>query len=133
MKKARRDLLIYLIHESVFWYNTIMKSIGIEIPDEKRIIDEVVEVLLSYLQPKRIILFGSRARQRAGKYADFDIAVEGVNMDIRMERFIKDKLDEKAGIYTIDLINLDKADKDFRRIILQGGRVLYDGGSKILT
>ena len=110
-----------------------MKSISIEIPEGKRMIDEVVKILLSYLQPKRIILFGSRARQRAGKYADFDIAVEGANMDIRMERLIKDKLDEKAGIYTIDLINLDRADKDFRKIILQGGKALYDRGSKILT
>lgn len=101
--------------------------------DEKRTIDEIVKVLLSYLQPKRIILFGSRAKQRAEKYADFDIAVEGADMDTKLERFIKDKLDEKAGIYTIDLINLDKADKDFRKIILQRGRVLYDRGSKILT
>ena len=101
--------------------------------DEKRIIDEIVKVLLSYLQPKRIILFGSRAKQRAEKYADFDIAVEGADMDIKMERFIKDKLDEKAGIYTVDLINLDKVDEDFRKIVLQRGKVLYDRGSKILA
>jgi len=56
--------------------------------DEKRIIDEIVKVLLSYLQPKRIILFGSRAKQRAEKYADFDIAVEGADMDTKVERFI---------------------------------------------
>jgi len=101
--------------------------------DEKRIIDEIVKVLVSYLQPERIILFGSRAKQRAEKYADFDVAVEGADMDIRMERFIKDKLDEKAGIYTIDLVNLDKVDRNFRKIILQRGRVLYDRRSKVLT
>jgi len=101
--------------------------------DEKRIIGEIVKVLLSYLQPERIILFGSRAKHRAEKYADFDVAVEGANMDVRMERFIKDKLDEKAGIYIVDLINLDKVDKDFRKIILQRGRVIYDRRSKVFT
>ena len=75
-----------------------MTGINAEIPDEQRIIDEVVNILLSYLQPKRIILFGSRARQRAGEYADFDIAIEGADMDIKVERFIKDKLPDKGKL-----------------------------------
>jgi predicted nucleotidyltransferase len=99
--------------------------------DEERAIDEIVKVLTSYLQPERIILFGSRAKERGLRYADFDIAIEGSEVDIRKERLIKDVLDEKLGIYTVELVNLERVDREFKKIVLQTGRVLYDRRSKI--
>jgi len=93
---------------------------------EQEIIDSIVSLIKDYLHPKRIILFGSRASGKGKKYADFDIAVEGIEMDIRRERLLKDALDEKLGIYTVDLINLDKADAEFKKLILEKGRVIYE-------
>ena len=101
--------------------------------DEKLVIDEIVKVLVSYLKPERIILFGSRAKGRGSEYADFDIAVEGVDMDIRTERTVKEILDEKMRICTVDLINLDRVDREFRDIVYKTGKVLYERGSKVLT
>ncbi|NOY64860.1 MAG: nucleotidyltransferase domain-containing protein [Nitrospirae bacterium] len=100
---------------------------------ESRVIDEIVRVLVEHLQPERIILFGSRAKTGEHGYSDFDIAIEGAVMDIREERIIKEILDEKMAIYTVDLITLDKADEEFRKIVLKTGKVLYDRGSKVLT
>lgn len=91
------------------------------------IIDEIVTAVAANLKPARIILFGSRAAGRAWEYSDFDIAVEGVDMDIRKERLLKELLDEKLGIFMVDLINLDRVDDDFKRLILQTGEVLYEG------
>ena len=101
--------------------------------DEERLINAIVDVLISYLKPERIILFGSRAKTGAHEYSDFDIAVEGVDMDIRTERTVKEILDEEMKIYTVDLINLDKADNEFRDLVYKTGKVLYERGSKVLT
>ncbi|MBI3393322.1 MAG: nucleotidyltransferase domain-containing protein [Nitrospirae bacterium] len=88
---------------------------------------EIVDVVVSRVHPKRIILFGSRASGRARAYADFDLAVEGVAMDARTERLLKETLDEKAGIFTVDLVVLDKVEPEFREIVIQTGRVVYGG------
>jgi predicted nucleotidyltransferase len=92
---------------------------------KEELIHTIVDVVNAYLHPKRIILFGSRASGKDREYSDFDIAVEGVDMDIRVERKIKESLDEKTGIYTVDLINLDKADKEFKSLVLEKGKVIY--------
>lgn len=101
--------------------------------DEEKLINAIVEALVSYLKPERIILFGSRAKKGGHGYSDFDIAVTGVDMDIRTERTIKEILDEKMKIYSVDLINLDNADHEFRNIVYKTGKVLYERGSKVLT
>ncbi len=93
---------------------------------EKKVVDEIIDVVKDHLQPDRIILFGSRAKGKKKEYSDFDIAVEGVEMDIRKERLLKDALDEKLGIFSVDIIDLDHAESDFRELVLQTGKVLYE-------
>jgi len=101
--------------------------------DKEKLINAIIEALVSYLEPERIILFGSRAKKGGHGYSDFDIAMEGVDMDIRAERKIKEILDDKMKIYTVDLIDLDRADNEFRNIVYKTGKVLYERGSKVLT
>lgn len=93
---------------------------------EQEIKDNIVNIITSFVHPRRIILFGSRAKGKGQKYSDFDIAVEGAEMDIRKERLLKEALDDKMGIFTVDLINLDIADSSFREAILENGRVIYE-------
>lgn len=92
---------------------------------KQELIHTIVNVVNTYLHPKSIILFGSRATGKGKGYADFDIAVEGVKMDIRKERLLKESLDEKLGILTVDLINLDKVYIEFKRLVLEKGKVIY--------
>ncbi len=94
---------------------------------EREVVDVIVNTVKDYLHPVRIILFGSRAHGKGKIYSDFDIAVEGVEMEIRKERLLKDALDERLGIFTIDLINLDKVDSEFKKLMLRFGRVIYEG------
>jgi len=67
--------------------------------NEQSLIDNIVSLVISHLCPKKIILFGSRAVGKGRQYSDFDIAVEGIEMDIRKERLLKDALDERLGIF----------------------------------
>jgi predicted nucleotidyltransferase len=89
-------------------------------------INDITDVIKTYLHPRKILLFGSRAMGREKRYSDFDIAVEGADMDIRKERLIKETLDQKLGIFSIDLIDLDRTDADFRELVLKTGKVLYE-------
>ena len=59
--------------------------------EEEKVIDEIVSTITAYLHPKRILLFGSRARGRGKR-----------------------------------LINLDKVDPEFKVLIKEGGRVIYE-------
>ncbi|MBI3814677.1 MAG: nucleotidyltransferase domain-containing protein [Nitrospinae bacterium] len=95
------------------------------IKQKDELIHTIVDVVNAYLHPKRIILFGSRVTGKDKEYSDFDIAVEGAEIDIRSERRLKETLDEKLGIFTVDVINLDKVDKDFKVLVLEKGRVIY--------
>lgn len=93
---------------------------------EQSLIVKIVSFVVSHLHPERIILFGSRAAGKGKKYSDFDIALEGVEMGIREERLLKEALDEKLGVFSIDLINLDKVDSEFKEMVLESGRVIYE-------
>jgi hypothetical protein len=78
------------------------------VESERKVKDIIVSTVVEYLRPTKIILFGS---------ADFKI---------RQERKVKEELDEKLGILTVDIINLDKVDSEFRKLIESLGIVLYE-------
>jgi len=94
--------------------------------EEEKVIAAIVSTVTAYLHPKRIFLFGSRVLGRGRRYSDFDVALEGITMSHRRERELKDALDMRMGIFTLDLINLDKVDSEFKALILEEGRVIYE-------
>lgn len=97
-----------------------------KIKNEDEILQDIINVIESYLHPKRIILFGSRASGKAKKYSDFDIAVESTEMNTRNKRLALEAIDEKAGIFSVDLIDINRADREFRDYILKKGRIIYE-------
>jgi len=88
-------------------------------------ITEIINTITKLVQPDQIILFGSRARDVAHRYSDYDIALVGVDMDHRTERRLKEALDDRLGIFTVDLIDMGKVDPEFKEIILQSGVIIY--------
>ena len=89
-------------------------------------IAEIVRTITEWVQPKQIILFGSRTHGTAHRYSDYDIALTGVDMDHRTERRLKHALDDRLGIFTVDLVNIDKVDPEFRDIIVRSGVIVYE-------
>ncbi len=82
-------------------------------------IDLIVDELKKY-SPKKIILFGSRARGDNLKNSDIDIAVE-LDLSFREKRKLKEKIDLIAGLYSVDLVFFDEMSDEFKRKVLKEG------------
>ena len=91
-------------------------------------VQEKIDTLTKVLKKEgatRIILFGSRAKEYATKYSDIDIAVD-LSLDYRAKRKLKEKIDLKSGLYSVDLVFLPDVGPDFAKQIEKEGRVLYE-------
>lgn len=86
----------------------------------------IVEEIIKH-NPKKVILFGSRARGEEKPNSDIDIAVD-MDIDFRQQRKLKEKLEEVSGLYTVDLVFLNQTSPEFRQKILSEGKVLYEKG-----
>ncbi len=97
-----------------FWQK--LKSNGQEfILNKPDYLDKIVEKIKQQINPRKIILFGSRARGDAHKNADIDLAIES-------EGSI-----EKLSIYgPFDIVNLRKVSHDMRKKIEREGLVIYE-------
>ena len=96
--------------------------------DVTKRIEEVVSLVRDELDPQRIILFGSRAAGTATTGSDIDLAVGGVHgPSVREERHLKERIDEVAGLLSVDLIFLDNlGDEEMKRVIEETGVVVYE-------
>ena len=92
-----------------------------------QIIYDLVDYLVKHHHPRRILLFGSRAKGTARPGSDIDLAVEGMVIDdIRKQRKLHEALDRLARLYMVDLVHLEKVDEPFRQLIEKSGKVLYE-------
>ncbi len=93
---------------------------------ELALLEGIVQILIKTLDPEKIILFGSRSKGTAAHGSDFDIAVDQSRPSFAQEKIIEEKVDEIAGLYKVDIIYLQNVDEDFRRIVYQTGKVVYE-------
>lgn len=89
-------------------------------------ITTIVQTITEVTDPKQIIWFGSRVHGTGHRYSDYDIALVGGDLDHRTERRLKESLDDRLGIFIVDLINIDKIDPEFKDRIIQTGVVVYE-------
>jgi predicted nucleotidyltransferase len=90
----------------------------------KKYISAIVEELKKY-SPKKIILFGSRAKGYYKPNSDIDIAVD-LELTFREKRKLKEKIDYLSGLYSVDLVFFSDIDNNFKNQILKEGIVLYE-------
>ncbi len=90
-------------------------------------LNNIVAILINEINPKKLILFGSRGKDNAAFNSDYDIAIDSELINISKKRKIKEKIDEIIGLYNIDLVFLKEIDPDFKNIILKTGKVIYEG------
>ena len=93
---------------------------------EKEILEGIVKVLREELSPVRIILFGSRGKGSNHYSSDFDIAVDCEEFNPKTRLTVEDRIRVIRGLYRVDIIHLGSVEKDFRKIIEQTGKVLYE-------
>lgn len=92
---------------------------------ESEILNSIINIIVRYLNPNKIILFGSRVKENHSKNADFDVAIDQKKVDIRLERKIKEDIEKSAGLYKVDIVFLNSVDEVFKKLILQTGKVIY--------
>jgi len=93
---------------------------------EQEILNKTVEVLKENLDPQIVYLFGSRAKGTYRKGSDFDFAVTGSKPVFEIQKNIDEALEAIAGLYQIDMVYLDDVEEDFKNLILNQGKIIYE-------
>ncbi|GBD38776.1 hypothetical protein HRbin37_01034 [bacterium HR37] len=89
------------------------------------LLENIVRVIVRYLNPERIIISGSRARGDYRKTSDIDIAID-CKGDIVFPGEILDE--EVSTLLKFNIVNLRKVNKRLRREILREGITVYEKG-----
>lgn len=93
---------------------------------EQEVLKQVLAILIREITPKKIYLFGSRAKEEATPHADFDLAIEGPPPPESTKQVIKQLVEAASGLYSVDVVFLDEVESGFRELILATGKVLYE-------
>jgi predicted nucleotidyltransferase len=93
---------------------------------EQKIFKSVVDILKKRLDPKRVILFGSRAKNSNNASSDFDFAVECNDPTAAEQRKIKEAIEGISGLYNVDVVYWNHLDEKFQQIVLKTGKVIYE-------
>lgn len=93
---------------------------------EKQILQKIVSVLKKYLNPDRIILFGSRGKGKFYKNSDFDLAVDAKKPVYKDERKMLEEIDTLIGLYSVDIVYLNTINEQFKDIVLESGITVYE-------
>jgi len=97
--------------------------------NETQILNKTIDALVGELNPKKILLFGSRAKGKNSKNADFDIAVDAKKPNFEKQRKIEEKIESIAGLHKVDVVYLGSVDEEFREIIVETGKIVYEKGN----
>ncbi len=97
---------------------------------EAKSLPQSIQTLLTLgvqlLAPKKIILFGSRARKDNRENSDFDIAFSGLNQPGQWGRFLAEVTEQPITLHKVDLLVYEDASAEYRKNIDKDGVVLYE-------
>ncbi len=93
---------------------------------EAEILKGAIRALKSYLNPSKIILFGSRAKRINRDHSDFDFAVDCKKPQISVQREINKDIEKISGLYKVDVVYMLSIEEEFKNIILKTGKIIYE-------
>lgn len=95
---------------------------------DKKLVDFIVSRAVHVLAPNRIILFGSRARGDARTHSDYDIAFELSSETLYKDwsAFCVDIHENSPTLLSLDLVNINDIDDNFKEKIYSEGVTLYE-------
>lgn len=85
---------------------------------EEKYISFIKEVIFKYLQECKIYLFGSRAKGKARKYSDIDIALNSKYLDEIILLKIKNEFENSTLPYEVDVLDLNNISESFKKHII---------------
>lgn len=65
----------------------------------------------------KLYLFGSRAKGRARKYSDIDLAVDSTELTDKIKSDLEIYFEDSTIPYEIDIVDLNKINEKFKNII----------------
>jgi len=85
----------------------------------------IVDTITQHIRPKRIILFGSQARDDARVRSDYDIAIEDDELTLAKLARIRADMEIVPTLLAIDVVWMNRAAETLRQRILNEGKTLY--------
>lgn len=93
--------------------------------------EKVYNRMIAYFENEysinKVILFGSRATNRATKASDIDLCIDYAG---HSKGEIVEKIEEKAGLYSCNIVFLTELNKDIQEQINRDGKVIYEKNNK---
>jgi predicted nucleotidyltransferase len=86
----------------------------------------IVDAIIQHIKPKRIILFGSRARDEAQARSDYDIAIDDDELTPAKLAQIRADMEIVPTLLAIDVVWMNRAAETLRQRILDEGKTLYE-------
>ena len=88
----------------------------------------IAEILKSFPEIERIVLFGSRARGDAPPRADIDLAIACPDADAKRWSDIVEAAETAPTLLQIDLVRIVTAPSELLDEIAREGQILYERG-----
>lgn len=94
---------------------------------EKSLLDKIINVILEYKKPEKIMVFGSRAGTDFQATSDIDIAILDRTWTDKDINIVKNNLEENLKTpLKFDVLNFYNISKDkLKNDILKNGKVIY--------
>ena len=89
-------------------------------------LEKIVDVLIDEAHPRKIILFGSRAKGKSFSNSGYDIALDSNPQGLREKRKVKERIEQIIGLHKMNLVSIREVDDGFRKIIEKTGRIIYE-------
>ena len=90
----------------------------------EKIIQLVVSILKKHLNNFTLYFFGSRSKGINLKTADIDLAID-TTCDKNLVKKAKTEIEEIDTLYSIDVVNINEIDEQFKEIIFKSGKKIY--------
>ena len=96
---------------------------------EKKVIQEIIRIILQHASPDRIYLYGSRVNGENKKNSDIDVAYD--DEKFKKNFAITEEIEKLDTLLKIDITNLAQAEERFKNRVQSTGRVIYSSSKKL--
>lgn len=84
---------------------------------EEKYIDFIKNTISSMIHNYKLYVFGSRAKNRAKKYSDIDLAIDSQELTPQIKTKLEFTFENSTLPYEVDIINLNDIDNKFKDLI----------------
>lgn len=84
---------------------------------EQEYIDFIKQTVASCMKDFKLYIFGSRAKNRAKKYSDIDIAIDSKELTPKVKSKLEFLFENSLLPYEVDVIDLNNITENFKELI----------------